>query len=1283
MTRPFILRLSPPLLASPAWAFILSACGGGGGGGGPVTNTSSPANTNTNSSTNTNSPPAPAQKPPAPAQKPVGSPPVITSSSAVSAGEGRRFDSSAPVYQATADGSSSVRWSLAGGDAGLFTIDSTGKVSFTVGRTPDYEIKASYSFTVVATAGGHRVEQAVIFRITDGAEPTFTPAAAPVWSDPDGTVWGATAHYQNKLGGYSPSLPPSSSTTTSAGTILAPAAEQAAASLFGQQARPPSFQEMINLTGARTAFPHLTGTGYSVVVIDSGVDVDHAAYGPRLVIGHDLSFDGDNDIQDYFGHGTPVASVIAGRAIKGVFGGGIAPGVTVISVQILTNQESQTSEAQIQQALSWVIQNAEAFNIAAVNFSIGPGVRVDNQGKLANRSQVLATKGNPATADEFAVLARLGVTVVASAGNNYNKLPNNEQTVGVNDYAKDPNTISVGALDKTGQLTAFSNRDTDTIFAPGQDIYAANISGGFSHGYRGTSYSAPIITGAVVLAQQMAEAQIGRRLSVDDLRELLITDNTKTVRDGPAKYKVFDLDAFLDRVKVKLVSITNPSDDAPDSRDMARRLADHQELDGLAGEISVKTSVKTGAADLDWFRLTLGPGRYELILKADGSSDLDPYLQIYLPGPDQTFSNDDHHLTIAPVQIDHLDAALTFTLNTLQDVYIRASAVPYLVNNDKAKQGAYRFHIQKTSGSVYRPQSLTIGAAVMALSLTSFEVEALTFTLTAGQTYSLRYSFMPKDSPASGLVAVDRSDPALPDFTATGLYHALTGRLLGPSGPALPLVLHAKTAPGESPYGLSGLVSTAFTAAVSGRHTLLLADPSGRAWDYTIALVASTAPASIDPADYDHVVRGTNDDDSLDGTFGNDLIEGGDDDDYLYGLAGEDHLSGGTGNDLLAGGPGADYLNGGPGFDRVYYAASPVGVTVSLATGTGQDGDAQGDVLVSIEMIIGSHFDDVLTGDDSNNIFRGLGGADRIAGGDGDFDQADYSGSPAGVTVNLDTGTGSGGHAEGDRLTSIEAVFGTNFDDQLTGTDDRNDFWGRGGADRIDGLGGFDVVYYNTMEKPFDALTLYVSPSGQRFILNLSGTPSSSSASDITGVVVNLSHAGAQTIGNNRMTGQLTGTTELKNHAYGDILTNIEAVVGSPFNDLLTGTNNNDALWGGRYRFASFNGDLNLDAKKHGATEQLFVTVNKGTTAGQGIESLTAGTQITITAKQDIDISLDIYAEARMVPPDIDGSPLASWLSFIKLTPLQTQMRSRTGSTSAWIQVMRRSAICRMCFLSR
>src|SRR3546814_2851128 len=54
--------------------------------------------------------------------------------------------------------------------------------------------------------------------------------------------------------------------------------------------------------------------------------------------------------------------------------------------------------------------------------------------------------------------------------------------------------------------------------------------------------------------------------------------------------------------------------------------------------------------------------------------------------------------------------------------------------------------------------------------------------------------------------------------------------------------------------------------------------------------------------------------------------------------------------------------------------------------------------------------------------------SDILTGGNG-TDTAIYSGSPAGVDVNLASGTGHGGDAEGDTLTGVENVTGSNFND--------------------------------------------------------------------------------------------------------------------------------------------------------------------------------------------------------------------------------------------------------------
>src|SRR6185437_2826190 len=82
-------------------------------------------------------------------------------------------------------------------------------------------------------------------------------------------------------------------------------------------------------------------------------------------------------------------------------------------------------------------------------------------------------------------------------------------------------------------------------------------------------------------------------------------------------------------------------------------------------------------------------------------------------------------------------------------------------------------------------------------------------------------------------------------------------------------------------------------------------------------------------------------------------------------------IIGNSGANVLTGGAGADTLDGGDGNDTASYASSPFGVTVSLATGTGSGGDAQGDTLSNIENLTGSKFNDTLEGNAGNNVLAG------------------------------------------------------------------------------------------------------------------------------------------------------------------------------------------------------------------------------------------------------------------------------------------------------------------------
>ncbi|HEY9344605.1 MAG TPA: calcium-binding protein, partial [Inquilinus sp.] len=215
--------------------------------------------------------------------------------------------------------------------------------------------------------------------------------------------------------------------------------------------------------------------------------------------------------------------------------------------------------------------------------------------------------------------------------------------------------------------------------------------------------------------------------------------------------------------------------------------------------------------------------------------------------------------------------------------------------------------------------------------------------------------------------------------------------------------------------------------------------------------------------------------DILTGSAGNNLLDGRGGDDVLSGLGGvdillgndgEDILNGGDSNDVLYGEEGADQLDGGAGIDTASYYLRPEAVVVDLAAGTGSGGAAEGDTLVGIENISGSQGSDIISGDagantlqgwTGNDVLRGRGGADKLDGGIG-TDLASYWGEATAVTVNLATGTGSGGNAAGDTFVAIENVNGSQGGDTLIGSSGANALNGFESNDVISGGAGKDTL---------------------------------------------------------------------------------------------------------------------------------------------------------------------------------------------------------------------------------
>jgi Ca2+-binding RTX toxin-like protein len=196
-----------------------------------------------------------------------------------------------------------------------------------------------------------------------------------------------------------------------------------------------------------------------------------------------------------------------------------------------------------------------------------------------------------------------------------------------------------------------------------------------------------------------------------------------------------------------------------------------------------------------------------------------------------------------------------------------------------------------------------------------------------------------------------------------------------------------------------------------------------------------------------------------------------------YGTSGADTMSGRDNtDDVFFGSAGADRISGGSGVDTVDYSSSPTwvsGVTVDLANGIGSGWDAEGDTYSSIENVVGSAGSDHLIGNSDANVLNGggngdtlagLGGADTLIGGDGPGgpDTADYGLSKYGVTVNLATNVNRGGDAEGDKLYGIEDVYGSKWDDTITGDTHDNSLLGWEGDDTLFGGDGNDSLSGDT-----------------------------------------------------------------------------------------------------------------------------------------------------------------------------------------------------------------------------